>query len=321
MNQKLKTENKKNAYRSEIRTYEKKSSLNFFQKIISFIKAMRVYQWSKNILVFLPIILAHQFQDFDLMLKTIFAFFSFCFLASAGYILNDFLDRESDREHPDKKDRPIASGRVTTHEAIFLFFSLFAIGITTAYLQSMDLLIVTLIYFLCSTSYSIKLKEVPILDVFLLTSLYAWRILGGSIVTNIPISAWFLAFSGFLFWGLALVKRGAELKMNEASGKKNNRRGYLASDFQLVSQMGVSSNFLSVLVFAFYIHDKKVQNIYHYPELLWLICPLLMGWFSRVWLKVHRGEMHHDPIVFAAKDGASLIMWLLIVSVWWMAGF
>ena len=278
-----------------------------------YVKAIRAYQWVKNVLVFIPLITSHSFYSKSSVLEAISAFFAFSFTASAGYAINDLFDLNSDRSHPRKRFRSFASGRLSITSGILLTSLLFSAALVISSQLNLLFSIVLLGYFIVSFSYSLYLKRLVLYDVFILALLYSTRIIGGGEANHIPISFWLITFSTFLFLSLAFVKRFSELlKVNDTDGLKIRGREYNNGDLQLLQVMGIVSGFLSIVVFSLYINSPEVLQLYSNPKILWSISFLLLFWISRVWLKANRGEMTDDPIIFAIKDRSSYIIFLII---------
>jgi len=278
------------------------------------IRLLRVHQWVKNLLIFIPLVMAHKWNDGLALSGAMGAFFSFSLIASSVYILNDLADRDSDRHHPTKKNRPIVSGAISPSKALFFQAILFSLGFTVAMIIKPEFLAVLGIYFVLTTAYTIGLKKVPLVDILLLASLYSIRIFAGSVATDIIISKWLIAFSMFLFFNLACVKRYAEIAAIAPEHRQQliRGRGYSKDDLQLVGQFGVTSGFLSILVLALYLNSEEVTLLYRHPDRLWFICPFLFYWVGRVWLKTTRNQMHDDPVVFALKDIASYAVGIMV---------
>ncbi|HEU5452631.1 MAG TPA: UbiA family prenyltransferase [Terriglobales bacterium] len=276
------------------------------------LRSLRVHQWAKNVLLFVPLLLAHRVNDGARILHAFLAFVAFDVTASAVYIVNDLLDLDSDRQHPHKRSRPLAAGEVAIPTALMTAGFLLAIGALISATQLpvvfSDLL---LLYVLATSAYSLAWKRVPIVDVLVLTGLYTVRVLAGAAATSVPISPWFLAFSMFFFLSLAFVKRYSELRLPDEDGAEKHylkSRGYVVSDAELIRSVGPTSGYLAVLVLALYINNPDVQVLYSHPAALWLIGPLLLYWLTRVWLLAHRGELHGDPVVFALTDRISYLL-------------
>lgn len=303
-----------NAKKSLLKSIKKETSVFDLRtsSLKPLVKELRIYQWVKNLLIFLPLILAHRLTDVESLLTSIIAFFSFSFCASSVYLLNDLLDLQADRRHKTKKNRPFAAGTLSISWGFLLIplllgASLFlALKINTAFITVLGL------YYLLTTSYSFYLKKRLAIDVILLSSLYTIRILAGGVAGDIVISEWLLSFSTFIFLSLALAKRYAELIAADLkAGTSLSRRGYLASDLETLSNLGTSSGYLSVLVFALYINSSEITSLYKTPETLWLLCPLFLYWISRFWIFASRGWIVEDPIVVAVKDKISWIVGFL----------
>jgi len=240
----------------------------------------------------------------------IIAFFSFSLIASSVYVTNDLLDLSSDRAHPRKKKRPLASGDLPLVVGLISAPLLLFIGFIIAILfLETQFLTTLLIYYVITTLYSFKLKKLVILDIMTLASLYTIRIIAGGAAVNVEISPWLLAFSMFFFLSLALVKRYTELlvMINENKTKASGR-GYEIGDTDLVRGLGTASAYMSVLVFALYANSDQIQTLYTEPYYFWGIAVLLMYWITRIWFLAHRGKMTDDPIVFTVKDPTS---WLI----------
>ncbi len=277
--------------------------------------ALRLGQWMKNLLVFVPVIAAHRFNEPALMWKSVLAFVAFGLCASGGYLLNDLIDLDADRHHPQKRFRPLAAGRAPLAWALLMIPALVVAGCAIGTTVSPLLLLILLSYFACSAAYTLHIKKVAVLDVLFLAGLYTLRIMAGSAATGIWSSHWLLAFSSFLFFSLALVKRYAELViMRRVQGDRAKARGYEIDDEELLAAMGIASGYLAVLVLALYMTSNKAESLYAHPGLLWTLCPLLLYWISHIWFTAHRGKMEHDPIVFATRDRTSRILLLLMAA-------
>jgi 4-hydroxybenzoate polyprenyltransferase len=280
------------------------------------LKALRVHQWAKNVLVFVPLLAAHKGLVGPLLLQAVLAFISFSLCASSVYVLNDMLDLDSDRQHPTKRRRPFAAGDLSVRAGLWLAPVLLGAGAAVALLLPLEFLALLGTYYGITLGYSLYLKQVAMLDVLLLAGLYTVRIFGGSLAVGVPTSSWLFTFSMFLFFSLALVKRLSEVRrLRLANESAAPGRGYMTGDYELLASLGVSSGFLAVLVLALYITSKEVTALYIHPERLWLLCPVMMYWVGRVWLLAHRGQVNEDPLVFALKDKVSYAVGLIAASV------
>jgi 4-hydroxybenzoate polyprenyltransferase len=277
------------------------------------LNALRVRQWVKNLLLFVPLLLAHAVGDPQAWLAAVLGFVAFSLCASAAYVVNDLVDREADRVHPTKRDRPFASGALPPLAGFVMAPSLLLIAFAVAWLALPALFLVALAtYVIVTLAYSFALKRMAIVDVLVLAGLYALRVLAGGAATDIPVSEWLLAFSMFFFLSLALLKRYAELRLIElAPGASLAGRAYQADDLALLRTTGPSAGFISVLVLALYVTSPEVVVLYQRPALLWLVGAFLLYWVLRIWTRAHRGEMHDDPVLFAARDRASYVVAVL----------
>ncbi len=271
-------------------------------------QALRLHQWVKNCLVLVPLVMSHEVGNPAMLGLAVLAFLAFSLCASSVYLLNDMLDLDDDRHHRSKCRRPMACGDMPLVAGLLLFPFLLLAGLgLAACFVSMPFALVIALYYLLTLAYSFWLKRLLFVDVVMLAGLYTIRIVGGAVATGLDVSFWLVAFSVFVFLSLAIVKRYTELlplrDMPEAGVLKG--RGYCVDDLPILLSLGTASGYLSVLVMALYINSENVTNLYAHAEGLWLLCPVMLYWISRIWLMTHRGRMHDDPIVFAIKDPVS----------------
>ena len=278
----------------------------------AWLKALRVHQWIKNILVFLPLLASHRVLDPVALSDTAIAFLCFGLCASSVYLTNDLLDLSADRQHHRKRNRPFAAGMLPLASGPVVAVALLISGLALAWQISHIFLGVLGSYFILTTAYSIRLKRVMMLDVVVLAMLYTTRILAGAAALNTKPSFWLLAFSMFIFLSLAMIKRYTELLTAQKAGKvKASGRGYDVEDIPLIQSLGGSSGYLAVLVLALYIDSTAGEALYRHPHYLWMLCPLLLYWISRTWAIAHRGIMHDDPVIFAVMDNVSRVLLVL----------
>ncbi len=282
-------------------------------------RALRPHHWVKNLLVFVPLVMAHEFRDWSRVTQAILAFASFSFCASALYVVNDLLDLEADRVHPTKRFRPFASGKIPLWAGFLIAPFMLAAGLfTAAQLSSWVFFAEICTYVLLTAFYSTNGKRLPIADVILLTGLYLLRILAGGSATRLLVSPWLLAFSMFLFLSLAFTKRHMELAGQALEGpgsRTSSKRNYRIEDIDLIRQFGVTSGYISVMVLSLYINSPQITSLYRHPEMIWLALPLLLFWISRVWLIANRGDLHEDPVVFATHDPVSYLLGFIILLI------
>ena len=288
---------------------------------VALVRALRPHQWVKNLLVFVPILLDHRLTQPEVIARGVIAFAAFCLAASGAYVVNDLLDLEADRSHPTKRYRPFASGALAPRVGYLLAPALIGISLLIgAALAEPGFLALLLLYIGLTTAYSAYLKRIVVLDVLLLAGLYTLRVLAGITASGVRFSTWLLAFSTFLFLSLAFLKRHGELSTLAAQPAPTaRRRGYLPQDMEWLRTMGAASAYLAVLVLALYLNSDEVVRLYRKPAVLFLVCPLLLYWTSRMWLLAHRGQIHEDPIVASARDPSSYVVGALVLLVLYSA--
>ena len=270
------------------------------------LKAIRIHQWAKNMLIFTALILSHSWFKTDALQAIFYAFFSFGFAASSIYLINDLIDLEADRKHKSKKHRPLASGTLPIPWAVVMVPILLLFSYALALQTNAEFVGVLSVYLILTTAYSLFLKPIALLDVITLTSLYTIRIIAGAVAINVPISHWLLAFSMFIFLSLALIKRFSELNNLILQGETSSvARGYHVDDLPAISLFGISSGYISAMVLVFYIHDLQASTLYQQPDWLWLVAVAILYWISYMWLLAFRGKMNEDPVLFAIHDRIS----------------
>jgi len=268
------------------------------------------------LLVFLPLALAHRFSMPPLT-KAIAAFVLFGMAASSMYLLNDLLDLKSDRQHPWKRRRPLASGDLQISTALGTFCVLLSASLTVgAKLLGRGFVEITAAYCLLVMLYSLRLKKEPLLDVFVLSSFYVFRIVLGGIVTSVPLSNWFLVCSSFFFFSMALAKRYSELiHASDLVVSGNSGRGYRTGDREVISIIGIGAALCSIVIFCLYVESQDVLTLYAHPGPLLLVAPVVLYWMARTWLRAHRGELREDPLTLALKDRFSYLMAAIVLFV------
>jgi 4-hydroxybenzoate polyprenyltransferase/phosphoserine phosphatase len=270
------------------------------------LRSLRAHQWVKNVLVFVPLLMAPEALELPLLGNAFLSFVAFSLCASSVYVVNDLLDLDADRRHPTKRRRPLASGELPLAAGLVLAPACLGAGLIVASRLPPAFVGVLLAYLAVTAAYSFRLKQEPILDVVVLALLYTGRVLAGAAATSLRPSPWILAFSLFFFFSMAFVKRCSELHgLRHAGALDATARGYSAADLEWIGSAGAASGYVSVLVAALYINSDRVSSVYARPELLWLVCPLLLYWISRIWLLAHRGRVDDDPVLFAVRDRTS----------------
>jgi 4-hydroxybenzoate polyprenyltransferase/phosphoserine phosphatase len=272
-------------------------------------RALRCHQWSKNLLVFLPVVAAHAYFDWSAVKGAALMFLAWCFAASGIYVGNDLLDLEADRSHPTKRRRPFASGDLPLPVGLALAPGLFAVGFGLAASISGTCAVALLCYVGCAYAYSWHLKKRSLVDVFTLAFLFTIRVVGGGLASGYPVTMWLLAFSGFLFLGLAFLKRCSELVRIQELGRRHlGSRAYGVADLRVLEMFGVASAFTAIMVLGLYLNSAVAETHYRWPTALWAEAPFLLLWLCRLWLATARGEMHDDPIVYSMKDWVSWVL-------------
>lgn len=287
-------------------------------KLTTWARALRVHQWMKNLLVLVPAFTSFSIRSFDVWLSLLTAFLAFSFLASSTYIFNDLLDLNSDRAHPRKRMRPFACAELSIPSGLAVAMGLLVASLVLGLAVDVKFAALLGVYLVTTVAYSLRLKRVLLLDVVTVALLYTVRVLAGGVAVGVALSAWLLAFSVFVFVSLALVKRCAEL-VSQGDAFALPGRDYKPQDLAVLWPMGVSTATAAVVVFGLFINAAETRARYANPELLWVAALLLLYWLGRLWLKTGRGEMHDDPLVFAARDAISRRTILAIVFVFGMA--
>ena len=312
-----------------VRTFDDRTPV-----VKSWLKAVRLHQWAKNTLIFVPLLLAHAWNAAAIAAATL-AFLSFGLCASATYIINDLLDIEADRKHPRKRRRPFASGDISAFSGVaavgLMMIASVVLALYVPHLfaavpggypleKPYRFLEWLALYTATTLAYSFYLKRKLLLDVFVLSGLYTIRILAGSAATGVPVSTWLAGFSVFFFLSLAFVKRFSELEgLRERGGSSTNGRGYWVGDLEQLRSLGTGAAYAAVVVMTLYISNPETTRLYEHTTRLWLVVPVLLLWLSQVWMLASRGEMHDDPVVWAITSKRSLLMGVAMVAVIWWA--
>ncbi len=276
-------------------------------RVAAMVASLRPTQWAKNALLLLPLIFAHQLHDVHKLIEVVLAIVAFCLCASASYVLNDMLDVHDDRRHAEKIRRPFAAGDLPLSWGPPIILALLIVGVVLAAALGKQFLAWLTFYFFLTSAYSLYFKRKLLVDVIVLAGLYTLRILAGGAAVGVEVSPWLLAFSIFLFLSLAFIKRYVELMSVQDLAETSIRgRGYMVSDLEIIQVVGPCSGYLAVLVFALYIHSSDlVTHLYKHPLRLWLICPLMLYWITRVWILARRRWLKQDPVLFAVTDRVS----------------
>jgi 4-hydroxybenzoate polyprenyltransferase len=285
-------------------------------RIKAIVSAIRVKQWPKNLLIFLPLALAHSLFQRHHFLLAVIAFFSWSFAASAAYVLNDLLDIEADRSHPAKYKRPFASGDFSARSGVFAVCLLLLLAVLLASKLPARFAFWLAAYFVTTLAYSFGLKKLALIDVLTLAGLYTVRMAAGASATDLEFSAWLGAFSIFFFLSLAIAKRYAELdNLRKADRIPASGRGYRVQDIEQLRSFGTASGYAAVVVFALYINNPEILQHYQHFQRLWLLALVPFFWINRIWLLAHRGELDEDPVAFALTDYRSAILAVVAILI------
>jgi 4-hydroxybenzoate polyprenyltransferase/phosphoserine phosphatase len=276
------------------------------QKAQVFFRAIRIKHWAKNLLVFAPLAMAHKLFDLNELIPLAVYFVAFGFVASGTYLLNDLIDLHSDSQHKIKRNRPIASGAIPIPQAIVLALGMTGLGLVATAMLSLNLLLITCLYLILTFSYMLVFKRIEVLDVVILAGLYVQRVIAGFISTQIAPTFWFLAFTLFLFFSLALLKRYTETSSVANVGLVPGR-GYYYADAAVLLQSGIASSFTAVLILSLYLNSEEISMLYSQPFFLWLTVPIMLYWTVYLWLQATRGKINEDPIDWAVSDRFSLL--------------
>ena len=284
------------------------------------VRGMRVQQWLKNLLILVPAAVGHQIFRPEVIARLVLAFFSFSFCASAGYVINDLLDLETDRRHPSKRQRPFASGALAPRFGILAATLLLPIGLGIGSVVSRRYVWFLCGYFVLSLAYGLWLKTKLLVDVFLLAFFYTFRVLAGGEAAQITVSFWLVAFSTFFFFSLATVKRFVELRLLvDTERGVAERRNYRVEDATMLSMWGAACGCASIVVLALYINSQDVVQLYRRPAFLWPVCLAVLFWLNRVWMLANRNELPYDPVEFAVRDRYSYVIGAFVLAAIWLA--
>ena len=296
-----------------------------YNRIKIWIRALRIHQWAKNILIFVPLFLSHRVNDQESLIIAVSAFLSFSIAASANYMINDLVDLELDRNHSSKKNRPFASGDLFIGNGVIAIPLLFIVSFLVLQFLPLQFAFLLGIYLSITILYSLVLKKLVIVDVITLAVLYTMRIVAGAFAIDVQLTFWLLSFSMFIFLSLALVKRYAELEFIKIANPDYiddndniSGRGYRLDDLPILRSLGSGSGLLAVLVFALYINSPEIKVLYQVPEVLWFVLPVLLFWISRIWLLAHRGILYEDPVLFALHDKVSIFSASILLLLLWL---
>jgi len=262
-----------------------------------YVSICRPYQWVKNLLIFLPLLLSHQYMHMPSLYISSITFVAFCLLVSSVYCINDLVDLENDKQHPLNKYRALASGHITKRSAFLLSAVLMCASFTVGFLASHSIVMVLAGYLVLTTVYTFFIK----------------KIIAGLYIIESEFSLWFLVFSLFSFFTLATLKRCIELSLSKTESLAG--RPYTKSDMPILINMGITASFISTLIFGLYLNSERVISLYQHPILLWILLPMMMAWFCKIWIELNRGTITKDPIRYVFKDAYSYVFIVLSIAI------
>lgn len=294
------------------------SKIGSFEFVRTVFKQLRCHQWAKNALIAVPVLSCAQILPFHNYFMITIGILSFSLIASSVYIINDIIDIDNDRAHQSKCKRPIASCKLTLIQAVILLASTLTSGMLLSSIVSCIFFVLCLIYLVFNLLYSVKLKSVLILDCIVLSIMYTYRILIGSVIADLSLSIWLLTFSFFIFLSLAFVKRYIELyRLSNTQNVKAKGRGYEVKDLQLLQVMCVSAGFTAALILNLYFNDADIKIHFKNIYLAYTCLPILVYWLCCIYIKSSRGDITDDPVSYALKDKTSLILAFLFCGCFW----
>ena len=287
-------------------------------KIIHIFKIIRPHQWVKNVLVFTPLLMSHNF-DFNNLILSLKAFIIFSLIASSIYVINDIVDLKSDQNHPFKKYRPLAAKLITVNHCKILILILLALVTVLLLNVNKEFIMIIISYFILSNLYTFFFKKIIIIDLLILSLLYTSRILGGGYIADTSTSLSLLLFSVFFFTSLAAVKRLTELVNNiRFKKKKIHGREYTIKHKKMIYWIAILTGWISILVLIFHINSPVVIKQYSFPDILWIICFVMLFWISRIIYVSNKGQIKDDPIVYAISDKISYLCLVIILFIFWL---
>jgi len=280
--------------------------------MLNYLKAMRPHQWAKNLLIFSPWFFAQKWSDKTALLRCLVGFIVFSLLASGVYLLNDIKDLKYDKTHPEKKSRPLASGSINKKTSTYLALLLISFSLSVTYFLGVKSFYIEILYLILNLAYSLKLKQIPYLDLLLLSTFYLIRVYYGSGIATIKVSHTFFLFILFIFYSLASAKRYSELAVTKED--KISNRGYKKKSLTVLKLSGLFSGYTSVALFIFYLFNPATYRLYPHKLIFDLISPILLFWMTNIWKDTLSGKLHSDPVIHAISDKKSLLTLILILS-------
>jgi 4-hydroxybenzoate polyprenyltransferase len=276
--------------------------------------AMRLHQWVKNTLVFLPLALTPQLLSVQSVVQCVLGFIALGIVCSGSYLINDVLDCAADKQHWSKCKRPVASGLISTSSALWVGVGLCTAGLLFAVAINGLFAGFLAVYIVLSLSYSYYLKTLILLDLIALASMFTLRIMMGAVLIGGAINPWLPVFVFLFFGGLSATKRTTELaRRTQRCDHSNNRRGYLETDLTILIPFGISMSMGALIILGVFLTLVAVpEALYRSPLRLWVAVPLLLVWTLRIWTLATRGALPDDPVLFSLRDPLSLCVGVLL---------
>jgi 4-hydroxybenzoate polyprenyltransferase len=270
--------------------------------LIHLIKLIRPKQWIKNFFVFAPLLFSRHVFDMPYLLSSIAAFFIFSLASSAVYIINDILDVESDRAHPKKKYRPIASGEISVKQALIFLVLLIIIIIAGLIFLKPIFAAVIVLYFITNLLYSLKVKSIVLLDVFFISFGFMLRVLGGAAAISVPISSWMILTTIFISLFLAISKRRGELSqvINQDNIEKQ-RKVLKEYSVEFADQLNTIAAAGTIISYALYTVSDKTVATFGTDKLIYTTPFVIYGIFRYMYL-MHQKNLGESPTSIVTKD-------------------
>ncbi|MFP4026165.1 MAG: decaprenyl-phosphate phosphoribosyltransferase [Candidatus Brocadiia bacterium] len=285
-------------------------------KTRDFLALLRPRHWAKNVFVFAPVVFAGRLNFAGDMLKTALAFVAFCLLSSSAYAYNDIADREQDRLHPQKRCRPVASGKIPPLSAAFVSIITALNGLVICYLVAEPLLVIALTYVALNIAYSVKLKDIPLVDVVSIAAGFIIRTVAGGVAINVPVSKWLLSCTFLLCLFLGFGKRRAELEQLGYKSAVGLRTVFFAYRALLLDILLAVSGVASLVAYVLYAVNPDTIRRFHGPFFVW-VSPLVAYGIYRTTLLVREGKAA-GPVEAVWKDSrltSTVLAWAVYAAV------
>jgi 4-hydroxybenzoate polyprenyltransferase len=283
-------------------------------RILKLIELIRPKQWIKNFFVFAPLLFAGELFHINIFIKSIYAFLAFSGVSSLVYIINDISDIESDKYHKEKRFRPLASGDVTTNQARIFFVVIFAITVLLCLNLSKGFIIAAATYFIINLLYSLKVKNIVLLDVFFISFGFMLRIIGGAAAISVQLSSWMILTAIFISLFLAISKRRAELSQNNNQNLEKQRKVLTEYDITFTDQMNTIAATGTIICYALYTVSEKAIKTFNTENLIYTTPFVIYGIFRYLYL-IHKKNLGESPSQVVTKDLPLIInvfIWLVI---------